>query len=224
MQTNRVLLTIVAAALAVPFVHTQSPAPAAPATQQARPQGPPQSPLGPNEWRIDPSHSAANFSVRHMMVTTVRGQLGPISGTLEYDGRDVRSIKTDVRVDVRGINTQNAKRDDHLRSDDFFDAAVHPVITFKSKRVEPGATAAFKLIGDLTIRNTTKEVVLDVEGPTPPVKGMGGMRVGATATTKIKRLEYGLKWNQLIETGPVVGDEVTLTIDLEVVRPALPGS
>jgi polyisoprenoid-binding protein YceI len=225
MQTNRVLLTVIAAALAVPLVHAQSPAPAASATQQqSRPQGQPQAPLGSNEWRIDASHSAAHFSVRHMMVTTVRGQLGPISGALEYDGKDVRSIKADVRVDVRGINTQNAKRDDHLRSDDFFDAATHPLITFKSKRVEAGTAGAFKLIGDLTIRNTTKEVVLDVEGPTPPVKGMGGLRVGATATTKIKRLEYGLKWNQLIETGPVVGDEVTVTIDLEVVRPALPGS
>ena len=217
---TRVLLAVLAAALAVPSVYTQAPAP--PSGQQ--PQGPQAAPLGPNQWRIDASHSAANFSVRHMMVTTVRGQLGPIMGVLEYDGKDVRSIKADVRIDVKGINTSNPKRDNHLRSDDFFDVANHPDIIFKSKRVEPGAAGAFKLIGDLTIRGTTKEVVLDVEGPTPPVKGMGGMRVGATATTRVKRLEYGLKWNQLIESGPVVSDEVTITIDLEVVRPALPGS
>lgn len=97
-------------------------------------------------------------------------------------------------------------------------------ITFKSKRVEPGAGGIFKLIGDLSIRGTTKEVALDVEGPTPPVKGMGGMRIGATATTRINRLEYGLKWNSLVEAGPVVSDEVHITIDLELTRPSLPGS
>ena len=131
-------------------------------------------------------------------------------------------MKADVRIDVNGITTQNAKRDGHLRSDDFFDAANHASITFKSKRVEPGSAGTFKLIGDLTIRGTTKEVALTVEGPTPPVKGMGGIRVGATATTKINRLEYGLKWNSMVEAGPVVSDEVSITIDLELTRPALP--
>ena len=121
-------------------------------TPQARPA------LAANQWQIDPSHSSAGFSVRHMMVTTVRGTLGPISGTVEYDGKDVRSIKADVRIDVKHLTTQNAKRDDHLRSDDFFDAANHPYITFKSKRVEAGAGGAFRLIGDLTIRGNTKEV------------------------------------------------------------------
>jgi len=157
-----------------------------------------------------------------MMVTTVRGQLGPISGTVEYDGKDVRTARADVKVDVAGINTQNVKRDAHLRSDDFFDAANHPFIAFKSKRVEVGAAGSFKLIGDLTIRGNTKEVALNVEGPTPAVKGPGGVRMGATATTKINRLEYGLKWNSMIEAGPVVSDEVTLTIDLELTRPAMP--
>jgi polyisoprenoid-binding protein YceI len=212
-----------AAALAVMTaapVLTQS---AAPAPQQ-RPQGPPAPALAPHEWRIDPSHSAASFAVRHMMVTTVRGNLGPISGTIVYDGKDVRSVKADVRVDVKGVDTRNAKRDDHLRSDDFFDVASHPDIVFRSTRVEPGSAGAFKLVGNLTIRGTTKEVVLDVEGPTPPVKGMGGIRIGASATTKVKRLEYGLKYNSLVEAGPVVGDEVTITIDLELTRPTLPGS
>jgi polyisoprenoid-binding protein YceI len=210
---KRLLPALLATTVALSSVNAQTPAPQPPA---AKPQ------LAPNQWTVDPSHSAANFSVRHMMVTTVRGQLGPISGTVEYDGKDVRTVKADVRIDVSGITTQNAKRDGHLRSDDFFDAANHPSITFKSKRVEPGSAGAFKLIGDLTIRGTTKEVVLTVEGPTPPVKGMGGVRVGATATTKINRLEYGLKWNSMVEAGPVVSDEVSITIDLELTRPALP--
>ena len=210
---KRVLLALLITTLGIHSTNAQT-APAQP--PPAKPQ------LGPNQWTVDSSHSAANFSVRHMMVTTVRGQLGPISGSVEYDGKDVRTVKADVRIDVGGISTQNAKRDGHLRSDDFFDTANHPHITFKSKRVEPGAAGVFKLIGDLTIRGTTKEVVLNVEGPTPPVKGMGGMRVGATATTKINRLEYGLKWNSMVEAGPVVSDEVTITIDLELTRPALP--
>jgi polyisoprenoid-binding protein YceI len=198
----------------------QAPAPA-PQTPPAKPAA---APLGPNQWQIDASHSAANFSVRHLMVSTVRGQLGRISGTVEYDGKDVRSVKADVAIDVNGINTQNEKRDGHLRSPDFFDAANHPQVLFKSKRVEPGAGGAFKLIGDLTIRGTTKEVALDVEAPSPIIKGQRGVVTGTTATTKIKRLEYGLKYNSMVEAGPVVGDDVTITIDLEIGRPASPGT
>jgi polyisoprenoid-binding protein YceI len=210
---KRVLLALLLTTVGIAYSNAQTAAPAQP---QAKPQ------LGPNQWTVDGSHSAANFSVRHMMVTTVRGQLGPITGTVEYDGKDIRSAKADVRIDVNGITTQNAKRDGHLRSDDFFDAANHPVITFTSKRAEAGSAGAFKLIGDLTIRGTTKEVALNVDGPTPPVKGMGGLRIGATATTKINRLEYGLKWNSMVEAGPVVSDEVSITIDLELTRPAPP--
>jgi polyisoprenoid-binding protein YceI len=179
---------------------TQTPAQTPAQGQQQRP------PLGPNEWRIDGNHSAAHFSVRHLMVSTVRGQLGRITGTLEYDGKDVRSIQADVSIDVNGINTQNEGRDKHLRSPDFFDVATHPAITFKSKRIEPGSSGAFKMIGDLT-------------------KGQrGNLVVGASATTKIKRLEYGVKYNSLVDSGPVVGDEVTVTIDLEANRPSAPGT
>ena len=223
---KRALITALAAVTAAAVgVSAQNP-PAGQATppapqQQQRPQPPP---LAPNQWRIDGNHSAANFSVRHLMVSTVRGQLGRITGTLEYDGKDVRSIKADVSVDVNGVNTQNENRDKHLRSDDFFDVANHPTITFKSKRVEPGADGKFKLIGDLTIRGTTKEVALDVEGPSPIVKTQRGVATGASATTKIKRLEYGLKYNNMVEAGPVVGDEVTITIDIEATRPAAPGT
>jgi len=154
----------------------------------------------------------------------VRGQLGPITGTVEYDGKDINSVKADVSIDMAGINTQNSGRDTHLKSADFFDVANHPNLTFKSKRVEPGAAGRFKLIGDLTIRGNTKEVVLDVEGPSPVMKSQRGILTGASATTKISRKEFGVLWNNLIETMPVVGDEVSITIDLELNRPAAPGT
>jgi polyisoprenoid-binding protein YceI len=203
---------------------TQAPAQPQQQQQQQQQPRPPQPPLAPNQWRIDGSHSAANFSVRHLMVSTVRGQLGRITGTLEYDGKDVNSIKADVSIDVTGLSTQNGGRDKHLRSDDFFDVENHPNITLKSKRVEAAGDGRFKLIGDLTIRGTTKEVALDVEGPSPVVKTQRGIATGATATTKVKRLEYGLKYNNMVEAGPVVSDEVTITIDIEATRPAPPGT
>jgi polyisoprenoid-binding protein YceI len=206
----RPLILLLAAAVLVASapVSAQAPAP----------------PLGANQWRVDGSHSAASFSVRHLMVSTVRGQLGTMSGTVVYDGKDVKTIKADVTIDVKAINTQNANRDNDLRGAEFFDAAKYPSITFKSKRVEPGAGDAFKLVGDLTIRDVTREVVLDVEAPAPVVKGMKGFVTGTTATTKIKRLEYGLRYNSMVEAGPVVGDDVTITIDIEIARTVPPGT
>jgi polyisoprenoid-binding protein YceI len=208
-----------------PPTQTAPPTPAP--TAAAPPQRPPQVTLGPNEWGIDGNHSAANFSVRHNVVSTVRGQLGRITGKVEYDGKDINSVKADVAVDMNGINTQNENRDKHLRSPDFFDVANHPALTFKSKRVEPGSAGKFKLVGDLTIRGNTKEVVLDVEGPSPIMTSTGGrgttVLTGASATTRISRKEFGVLWNNLIEAMPVVGDEVTITIDLELRRTAAPG-
>jgi polyisoprenoid-binding protein YceI len=196
-------------------------APAQAAQQQQRP---PQPPLDPTQWRLDGSHSQATFSVRHNVVSTVRGVLGPISGRIEYDGKDVRSIVADVTIDVAKINTQNERRDTHLRSDDFFNTEKFPTMTFKSKRVEPVSDGKFRLVGDLTIRDKTNEVVLDVEGPSPVVKGPRGVLTGATATTKISRKAFGVLWNNMIEMMPVVSDEVIVTIDLELNRPALPGT
>lgn len=226
------LSVVAAAALVAPVLAQTPPAVQAPQTPPAapgaaQPQRPPQAPLGPNEWAIDGNHSAATFSVKHNVVATVRGTLGRITGKTEYDGVDVKSIKADVSIDMNGINTQNEGRDKHLRSADFFDVANHPALTFKSKRVEPGAAGKFKLVGDLTIRGNTKEVVLDVEGPSKVMSTTTprGPRVltGATATTKISRKEFGVLWNNLIEALPVVGDEVQITIDLELNRPAMPG-
>lgn len=204
----------------------QTPPPGQPpAGQQAgQPQRPPLPPLGPNEWRIDAGHSAATFAVKHNVVSTVRGQLGRISGKIEWDGKDVKTISADVAIDVKAINTQSEGRDRDLRSANFFDVETYPAMTFKSKRVEPQGPGRFKLIGDLTIKTTTKEVVLDVEGPAPFMKSQRGILTGASATTKINRHEFGITWNRMIESLPVVSDDVTITIDLELTRPALPGA
>ena len=227
---RRLFVTAVAAAALVVPVLGQPPAGQPPAGQpqagtQAQPQRPPQAPLGPNEWAIDGSHSAANFSVKHNVVSTVRGKLGGITGKIEFDGKDVKTVKADVAIDMQGLDTQNDRRDTHLRSADFFDVANHPTLTFKSKRVDGGAAGRFKLVGDLTIRGNTKEVVLDVEGPSPIVQTAGRnggvtLLTGASATTKISRKEFGVLWNNLIESMPVVGDEVNITIDLELRRNA----
>lgn len=172
-----------------------------------------------NEWTIDTNHTAAQFAVKHLMVSTVRGQLGPAKGTITWDGKDVKTIAADVTIDVAGLNTRVESRDKHLRSADFFDVENHPTITFKSKRTEPAGEGRFRLIGDLTIRGNTHEVVLDVEGPMPPIKQRDSLRTGATATTKISRKAFGLLWNNLMETGgAIVADEILVQIDLEAIR------
>lgn len=183
-----------------------------------QPQTPrPASPVGAGAWLVDAGHSAAGFSVKHMMVSTVRGALGPISGTVDYDGANVSSVKADITIDVKGLNTGNASRDRDLRGDGFFEVEKFPTMTFKSKRAEPAAAGRFRLVGDLTIRDVTKEVTLDVEGPSPAVKTQnGGSKIGATATTTLNRRDFGLTYNRLIEAGAVVGDEVTVTIDIEL--------
>lgn len=236
---KRLSAVFAAAALATASLLAQSQPPAQPpaagqatqppAGQPGQPgQRPQLPPLGPNEWRIDASHSAASFAVKHNVVSTVRGQLGRLAGKIEWDGKDVKTINADVIIDVKAINSQNEGRDRDLRSAQFFDVENHPNITFKSKRIEPQGPGRFKLIGDLTIKTTTKEVVLDVEGPAPFMKAQRGgataVLTGASATTKINRHEFGITYNRLIESLPVVGDEVTVTIDLELTRPALPGS
>ena len=173
-------------------------------------------------WDIDSTHSQATFAVRHLMVATVRGEFGKMSGTVQYDGKDLSTLKANATIDVASVSTREQKRDDHLRSADFFDAAQYPTITFVSKRVQPVGAGKFKLIGDLTMKGVTKEVTLDVEGPTPPVKGSRGeTRVGATATTTINRKDFGVSWNRALDGGGVVvSDEVQVTIDLSLVQKA----
>jgi polyisoprenoid-binding protein YceI len=173
-------------------------------------------------WNIDTAHSVASFAVRHMMVSTVRGDFGKTAGTVKFDGKDVGSVQADAVIDVTTINTRDPKRDEHLKSPDFFDAAKFPTITFKSKRVDPAGAGRFKLVGDLTMRGVTREIALDVDGPTPEIKDQrGNSRIGATATGRINRHDFGVSWNRTLDAGGlVVGDEVIITIDLELVRPA----
>lgn len=173
----------------------------------------------PNTWKIDPVHSGASFAVRHLMISTVRGKLGPVTGTVWYDGTSVAGIRAEASIDVSKVNSGDDARDSDLRGPDFFDVRRFHAIRFKSRRAVPGADGHFSLVGDLTIRDVTKEVTLDVEGPSPILKTPREQRTVASATVTINRFDYGLKWNQLVETGSaVVGPDVKVTIDLEVIR------
>ena len=176
---------------------------------------------GADIWQIDGAHSSAQFSVTHLMISTVRGEFGTMSGTVEYDGKSVASIKADVSIDATSITTHNDKRDGHLKSPDFFDVAKFPTLTFKSTKVVPGAGGAFQLVGDLTMHGVTKEVTLDVTAPSKIIKGMRGeSRVAASATTKINRQDFGVKWNSTVDGGGVVvSDSVAISLDIEAMQP-----
>ena len=173
-----------------------------------------------SNWQIDPAHSSAQFSVRHMAISTVRGAFSKVTGSLVFDDKDISKSTIDVTIDANSVDTRVPDRDNDLRSDKFFDVAHYPSITFKSKKVEQVAPGKLKVTGDLTIRGTTKEVVLDVEGPTIPMKDpWGNTRVAATATTKINRQDFGVKWNATLDNGGVVvGDDVSIVIDVELVK------
>lgn len=171
-------------------------------------------------WELDPAHTGVQFKVRHLMVASVRGQFGNVSGSVVFDEQDITKSGARITIDAASIDTRVAKRDEHLRSPDFLDTAKFPTITFQSKRVERHGDGKLKMTGDLTIRGVTKEVVLDVEGPSPAIRDMQGFqRVGGHATGKIDRRDFGLVWNKALEAGGVVvGDEVEITIDVEIFR------
>ena len=170
-------------------------------------------------YEIDSAHSSAQFSVRHMMVSNTRGEFTRLAGSVTYDPKNLGATKVHAVIDVATINTREPKRDAHLKSADFFDVAKYPTMTFTSKNawLEAGR---IKLKGDLALHGVTREVVLDVDGPTPEVKDpRGRTRIGASAATKINRRDFGLTYSSLLETGgAVVGDEITITIDIEAVR------
>lgn len=170
------------------------------------------------EWKIDPAHSSAGFGVKHLMVSTVHGSFNKLSGTVLYDPSNPGATKVDVTIDASTVNTRDDDRDKHLKSPDFFDVAKYPTLTFVSKKAI-FSDGKVDLIGDLTIHGVTKETTFHVEGPTPPIKDpRGNTRVGASATTRISRKDFGLTWNKTLEAGGVVvGDDVDLELEVELV-------
>jgi polyisoprenoid-binding protein YceI len=171
------------------------------------------------KWNIDPSHSTAEFSVRHMMITNVKGRFGKLEGTVEYDPAHPELSKFEATIDAASIDTRDEKRDAHLRSADFFDVENHPKLTFTSrevKKTEDGFTA----VGDLTMRGVTKPITLEIEGPTEPTKDpWGNTRIGASAHAKINRKDWGLNWNAALEAGGVlVGETVKINLEVSLVQ------
>ncbi|HVM97767.1 MAG TPA: YceI family protein [Candidatus Acidoferrales bacterium] len=169
---------------------------------------------------IDSAHSSAQFAVKHLMVSTVRGTLGKITGTANLDESDISKSSVEATIDVKGIDTREEKRDNHLRGPDFFDADKFPSIHFKSTKVEAAGSDKFNITGDLTIRDVTKPVVLAVEGSAKPIKDpFGNDRMGGVARTRINRKDFGMSFNKTMDNGGVVvGDDVDITIDLELTK------
>jgi len=169
-------------------------------------------------WQIDPNHSAAQFSVRHMGISTVRGAFTKVSGTATYDPADLGKTSIDATIDATSIDTRVERRDNDLRSPNFFDVAKYPILTFKSKRTEAAGPGKLKITGDLTIHGVTKEVTLDVDGPSAPVQDpRGSSHMGASASTRINRMDFGVNG-----ASTVVGNDVPITIDVELVSSSAP--
>lgn len=171
-------------------------------------------------WSIDPAHSVAEFKVKHMMISNVKGQFTGLKGSLTRHEGDLTSSSVEVAIEAASINTREPQRDAHLKSGDFFDVEKFPTLSFKSTRITRTGDGELNVAGDLTIRGVTRKVVFVVEGPTAPAKDpWGNTRLGASATTKINRKDFGLTWNTALETGGIlVGEEVTITLDIQFVK------
>jgi polyisoprenoid-binding protein YceI len=171
-------------------------------------------------WNIDPVHSAAEFKIRHLMISNVKGSFPKLSGALTLDASNPANSSVQATIDVGSIETRDAQRDAHLKSADFFDVEKFPTMAFKSTKVSVTGADEGTVAGDLTIRDVTRSVTFNVEGPTPHTKDpWGNTRVGVSATTKISRKEFGLTWSAPLEAGGVmVGDEVTITLEVEFVK------
>jgi polyisoprenoid-binding protein YceI len=170
-------------------------------------------------WRIDPAHTSAQFAVRHLMVSTVRGTLGQATGIVTFDEADPSKSSVEASIDATIIDTREPKRDAHLKGPDFFDVAKYPTITFRSKKVTKVSDSKFQVTGDLTLHGVTKEVTLDAEGLPKPFKDpMGNLRLGGVVTTKLSRKDFGIEWNKALDGGGVVvSDAVDVTIDIELI-------
>ena len=175
---------------------------------------------GTSTWKIDPVHSVAEFKVRHMMISNVKGQFTVITGSMMLDPNDITKSRIEASADAASINTRDGQRDAHLKSPDFFDVEKYTKLTFASARVERMSEGELAVAGNLTIHGATREVLFDVEGPTSAGKDpWGNTRIGLSATAKVNRKNFGLNWNTALEAGGfLVGDEVTITLDVEFVE------
>ncbi len=170
-------------------------------------------------WKIDPAHSSIDFSAKHMMISTVRGHMGAVTGEIIVDERNPANSSVDVTVDIAGLTTNESNRDTHLRSADFFDADNHPEATFKSTRIEPLSEDKFRVTGDLTIRGTTKSITLDIEREGEGVDPWGNVKAAFAATTTLNRKDFGLNWNVALEAGGVlVSENIKLEITIEAIK------
>jgi polyisoprenoid-binding protein YceI len=169
-------------------------------------------------WKIDPAHSHAAFAVKHLMISTVRGRFGEVSGDVHLDESDFANSTADIIVNTASVDTRDAQRDAHLRSADFFDVEQFPTMTFRVSRID-GSIEEFKLAGDITIHGVTRPITFDVTYEGRGRDPWGGERIGFSATGKIKRSDFGLNWNAALETGGfLVGDEVKITFDVEALK------
>jgi polyisoprenoid-binding protein YceI len=172
-------------------------------------------------WTIDASHTEAGFAVKHLMISTVRGRFGGVQGQVSFDPSNLLTGSAEVTIDVSSIDTREEKRDAHLKSADFFEVDKFPVLTFKSRRVQALKGDDFELVGDLTIKGVTREVVLSVESQGLQKDPWGGERAGFSARTTISRRDFGLTWNVALETGGIlVGEDVKITLDVELIKTA----
>jgi len=176
--------------------------------------------MAASTWTIDPDHSNVQFKVRHMMITDVKGTFGKVKGVIRIDETDMSQSAVDVTIEIDSINTGVAKRDEHLKSSEFFDAPKYPTMTFVSRKVTQSGKGQLKVLGNLTIRGISCEVVLDVEGPTNEIKDpMGNIRRGVSATTKINRTDFGLTWNKSMESGGMmIDDTVFINLEIEMIK------
>lgn len=170
-------------------------------------------------WTIDPAHSSARFSIKHMMISNVNGSFSKVSGNAQYDEKNIAKSNVEAVIDASSINTNEPKRDEHLKSKDFFEVEKYPTITFKSKKITKTANG-FKMLGTLTLHGVSKDVTLDAESMAPVVNAHGKLHTGTSASTKINRKDFGISYHQALDNGgAMVGDEVKITLDVELTKP-----
>lgn len=171
-------------------------------------------------WKIDPAHTGAEFRVKHMMISNVKGKFNDVNGQLSLDESDATRSQVEATIDVRSVDTGDAQRDGHLKGADFFDVEKHPLMTFRSTKVENTGAGELAVSGNLTLHGVTRPVTFAVEGPSQPAKDpWGNLRVGLSATAKINRKDFGLTWNAALEAGGVlVGEEVAITLDVQFIK------